>query len=310
MFGVGSVPYRPVPLDFSWLAKLPEAYQEGQQYQREQALVDAFKSGNVGSYGDMAKLAFQSGNPQAGIKLIQAQAEADQRNQPTWAIAPSGESMYIARGQGAGPQSVTSVGGGEGPTSLAKPKALNITDADKLDSIAQSTQSINDLAGSFKTDYAGYGPGAETRMGLAKQGYMVPGITSSADKEAAQWWDSYGQWEEPIRKGLYGAVLTPNERADFTKYRVTPNTDPGVVQDYLEKQKNIWNGAVARKRAALIASGYSQNAIDSVLPAPTTQQPSPNGQGKASPLSVGQVVAGYKYLGGDPNNRASWAAAQ
>lgn len=303
-------PFAPAQPDFSMLANLPNLYQQGLQNAQQRQLQGAFSAGipmtnGAPDYTAMAKIFAQHGKPEEAVTLLAKAAEA--RNK-----APDFQTIYDpTTGQpqtarwDAATQTLVPIGGAK----AKPPKEFNVTDTDKLIEQASSAEQLGGLISSFKPEYSGYV--VPQQLELAKQGYPTLNAT---DKEASDWWDAYNQWVEPVRKGLYGSVLTGPERAAFENARVTPKTDPTVVPKNLAKQQEIMTKAIARRAATLKASGYPPEAVDAALriesaPAVGGQQQQAVGQPQG-PLQAGTVVGGFIYVGGNPNDRNSWRPAQ
>jgi hypothetical protein len=141
--------------------------------------------------------------------------------------------------------------------------------------LGKDLESADNLAKSFKDTYSGKGVGllgtivGETENLIGRQGSGSRLNKDSADGEnrvgQAQWWMQYQTWKSKVRNELYGAALTPGERADFDKQEVSPSDGPDVVKNKLAKQQEIVRSAIARTRDAYTSQGKSRKAIDAAL---------------------------------------------
>lgn len=67
-------PYAPAQIDFSMLANLPQLYQQGQQWHRENALRNQFAANPPTDLATMTKMLFAGGDIDNGVRLAQALA--------------------------------------------------------------------------------------------------------------------------------------------------------------------------------------------------------------------------------------------
>ena len=79
--------YAPAQIDFNQLANLPNQYRQGQQYQQQQQLRNAFSGGlpmNNGAvdFNAMAQMFAQQGDPRTAASLAQTQANTQFRQSP------------------------------------------------------------------------------------------------------------------------------------------------------------------------------------------------------------------------------------
>ena len=59
-------------------------------------------------------------------------------------------------------------------------------------------------------------------------------------KDAVNWWKTYKQTAElPLRHELFGATLTGNEKTDWTRATINPNTAPNIVKGQLDVMLGI-----------------------------------------------------------------------
>lgn len=140
--------------------------------------------------------------------------------------------------------------------------------------LGKDLQTADGLAKSFKDVYSGKGFGpiggvignVENLMGRQGKNSALNSDPGGADRVGqAEWWMQYQGWKSKVRNELYGAALTPGERADFDRQEVSPSDGPDVVRNKLAKQQEIVRSAIARARDSYTAQGKSRKAIDAAL---------------------------------------------
>jgi hypothetical protein len=265
-----SSPFTGAEIDFSALAGIGQNI--GQGYQRRK-LADEMQGAISpdGTYDYNKMISIIAGrDPILGAKLAteneQAQVLAGYRNE---SLKPDSireyEAIYGPIKVGSGNPTAGTPSGAPSPAEYAaarkvKPREFNVSDTDKLTEQAGMANQLGGLIQTFKPEFGGYTIPAQ--LDMAKKG--LPTLNDT-DKEASDWWDSYNQWVEPVRKGLYGAVLTGPDRAAFEAARITPKTDPDLIPGNLRKQHDIMTKAIQRKAETLKASNYDPTAVDAAL---------------------------------------------
>lgn len=137
-------------------------------------------------------------------------------------------------------------------------KALPGNIVTQLTEDTEKLNTLTDLAGTFRDDFAGnvVGGGLESfagrlggeRVGLATQGQ-------------AEWWQQYDRYKNVIRNELFGSALTPSEQAAFEAADITPNMDPQVVKSNLARQTGLIERVLQRRAAVWEAQGYNPSAV-------------------------------------------------
>jgi hypothetical protein len=80
----------------------------------------------------------------------------------------------------------------------------------------------------------------------------------------AGWWETYSSLVNDVRKGTFGATLTPHEKAEFEKTVVTPNTNPKLAIENVKKMHGILEVAAGRQGRA-ISSKYGAGNVTEAL---------------------------------------------
>jgi hypothetical protein len=264
-----AVQYNPQTIDFSALAGIGQNLGGALgQHNLGTAMQDAMTNGSY-DYDKMisvlagrmplaaAKLATQKFETEAEAAYRNAVlgAKVAEANRPPGPTTAMQDAEYFAGLPEGDPRRQYAPRGG-----AEKPREFSVADTDKLGDEAGSANELAGLITNFKKDYGGYSvPG---QLGMAKAGYPTMNDT---DVVAAQWWDDYGLWVEKARNELYKANVSPADRAEFEKSRVTPKTDPSAITKNLRKQHGIMARNIQRKRDTLKASNFDPVAIDTAL---------------------------------------------
>lgn len=119
------------------------------------------------------------------------------------------------------------------------------------------------------------------------------------DSEAANWWTDYQGYKNQVRNELFGSALTDTEAREFDKANINPGMSAAQIKKNLARQQEISVAAYERLRSGQLPSKKFGKTVDEVYP--SLAKPKGN-----APPKAGDVVKGYKFLGGDPANKASW----
>jgi hypothetical protein len=237
--------------------------------------------------------------PAAGVSLpVNMSPDAKASNAVAWANnAVARERLAIDKNGGTAPagyrwnadrSALEAVPGG--PAALGK--ALPTKLASDLGEQATVVDSTERFKSTFKPGYGG-----KTVLGeLDNTSKRVFGD----DTGQAQWWQDYALHEATVRNKLFGASLTGNEQANWLKLTVTPRMDPAQIADNIKRRAEIEANALARMTAGAAAGGYNKEQIEAVTGRPVAAKPTAGGPMK------GQVVDGFKFMGGNPADPASW----
>lgn len=142
-------------------------------------------------------------------------------------------------------------------------------------SLGKDHQTATSLLNGFQDSFSGKGisviggvKGAiENTIGRTGKDSMFNKGSAEGEQRVAQaqWWMQYQDWKNKVRNELFGAALTPGEKAEFDKQEVSPSDGPDIVRKKLERQRAVVASAIARTRDSYIAQGKSRKAIDSAL---------------------------------------------
>jgi hypothetical protein len=256
----------------------------------------------------MEGLKDQLGTVSAMTSLEEKGREAEQRAQQRKAV----EDMLRANGSDYTPEQLAELRAtppDKIPEKIAQMRrdgALTDKGIETFTSLGKDLQSADNLAKSFKPVYAGKGIGviggvrgaAENLMGRQGKNSAWNGDEGGADRVGqAEWWMQYQTWKSKVRNELYGAALTPGERADFDKQEVSPSDGADVVTNKLARQQEIVKSAIERTRDSYTAQGKSRKAIDAALGF-TPGKPANAGQGgdvPDAPRDPTQRKVGQRY---------------
>jgi len=152
------------------------------------------------------------------------------------------QKVYMPRSQAAG-MAVPPRGGAGG-------RPLTATEVDKITGDEGKVAQFSSLVSTWKPEYGGMGTGVGNFVGRNSP------ISSEAQRSQAQWWQQYQAFVNDVRHQQFGAALTPTEQAEFEKAIVTPNTDPRMVNTFLQTQLKVAENSRARRVANLGRAGY------------------------------------------------------
>lgn len=120
---------------------------------------------------------------------------------------------------------------------------------------------VHSIVNSFKPQFTGQLTG-----GLSNTvGKITGGNIVGANPEQVGWWENYQGFVNQVRNELFGAALTPGEKAEFEKTVVKPNTDPKVAQANLLRQWDIVKGATERNANTYAAGNVNRDQIGAAL---------------------------------------------
>jgi len=230
-------------------------------------------------------------------RLDNARADASQaetRRFHQWQMDnPSLQPVTAQGGQivGFNPRTATTTPvSGPGGGVLQKDKPLEQGVSKELTALDQELRNIGDVRSAFKPEYAGGGPagraltaGAQLLGGLApeKAGSLAPQLS----QEAGNFWSKFDMLVTlPQRNALFGASLTPGEKASFEgAMRIKPGNSPDTIRKALADMEAIAHSKLDSHTAALRQEGYNPGAIEAL-----TQHAAP-----AAP--VRKVIKGKVY---------------
>jgi hypothetical protein len=214
----------------------------------------------------------------ANIRAGNLQKAADQFNK----FSDTADKLYIAKEQTkAKTESAIEVALARAAAKGDKPeKPITLPSGidKKLENIGSTRVSMARMSQSAKPQYFGVAPsdaianavidGVEKGLPV---GELVNSVIKTAPKvnaETVAWWKDYQEYVSKVRNLLFGATLTGREAQDFRKFTISPATDPAIAMDYLNKQMQIVNNAVARERKKATALKVPADVIDAYIELP------------------------------------------
>lgn len=148
----------------------------------------------------------------------------------------------------------------------------------KLENVGSTRVSMARMSQSAKPQYFGIAPTdavANAVVSGVEKGLPVGDVVNSVIKTAPKvnaetvgWWKDYQEYVSKVRNLLFGATLTGREADDFRKFTISPATDPAIAMDYLSKQMQVVNNAVARERNKAISLRIPADVIDAYIGLP------------------------------------------
>jgi len=139
-------------------------------------------------------------------------------------------------------------------------------------------------------------------------GVFVNRLTGK-DKEAANWWQDYKDYQAEIMHDRYGGALTPGETQRYKAYSVSPNMNPAVAKENLRLQNEIIQTALARKAKASLVLGYDPSAVSSLIGRDPTTMSIVSPGSPSAPIAATNIPAlAITALQGQPNLAAAFDA--
>ena len=135
-------------------------------------------------------------------------------------------------------------------------RSLNKADRELLVTQSGMIDRVNNIKGTFKDDYVGYG--------LDFIGNAVNWTKGrfGGDSDIATWWQNYQDLVNDVRHEKFGAALTATEKKEFLKAMITPGMKKEVAQNNLQRQQRILRKAMKRRLGSLKAGNYNKLEID------------------------------------------------
>lgn len=162
---------------------------------------------------------------------------------PVTAAVPGG-TIVAPRGQ---------VGGFVANPTPVPPKVV-----EDISSASSKLENMRNLASKFKDEYGGYG---SDTVGSAAIEYKKR-FGKDSDTEMVDWWQTYQDHVNEVRKDLFGSALTEPERKEFYKAMATPGMKPTQIKTNLTRQEAISKRAASKlARSAAANTGYNQQQI-------------------------------------------------
>lgn len=85
------------------------------------------------------------------------------------------------------------------------------------------------------------------------------------NKDAANWWQDYANYQADVIHSRYGGALTKNETDRYRQYAVTPQMNAKVAKANLAEQQKILSTALARRAQGAIQLGYDREAVEALI---------------------------------------------
>jgi hypothetical protein len=120
---------------------------------------------------------------------------------------------------------------------------------------------LDTLKTQFKPDFAGkyLMSIGEIQNAAGKKG-VLPQYS-----DQAKWWSDYQERKNVLRNGLFGSAVTKPELAEFLKADITEDTDPKLIQDKLDKQREAARKAAYKLANAKELQGFDVAPIEAAL---------------------------------------------
>lgn len=138
-------------------------------------------------------------------------------------------------------------------------KPLSTQMNNEFGTLGDTKSQVNNFLATFKPEFAsrgvGFGFGANTMNAFDR---------ATGGSDASTWWQGYDKYKNTVRHGLFGGALTPNEQAAFDAADIGPGMNDKTILANLAIQKQIVEGAIARRSNSAAAQGFNKEAIDAL----------------------------------------------
>jgi hypothetical protein len=179
---------------------------------------------------------------------------------PEQIVEGDGGALYRVptKGPDLTPKPIPAPGGKGG--AFIKDKDLSPAAGRELADLAAEFRNFEALRSSFKDDYAGMGLTGGVQTGLAR-GLGAAG--TSGQQQLAAWWKDFDRLVNlPQRNEMFGASLTPGEKASWEgAQNISPKSDPKIVKAAFAKLHGIVERKIRGRGEALVADGFGAEVI-------------------------------------------------
>lgn len=138
-------------------------------------------------------------------------------------------------------------------------RSLPTTAADRVEKQVDIYAGLKGSVGAFKDDFGG-----NTVTGsLENTAQSLYGGFGTAGQR--DWWAQFQANDNTIRHELFGAALTPTEKASYEATTISPSMNAKIIRENLTRREGIIRAALGRKVKYLKANGYRPDAVDALL---------------------------------------------
>ncbi len=233
-----------------------------------------------------------------GLDAGRLQLDAFKATQPEAQKAPAG---YRWSEQG----NLQAIPGGPGDKSQALRPMPSSAAGGLLENRRNARRAVDALALLNGETLPGGTKGDPNATGL--KGYLPNQILNRLDPAGVDTRAAIADLGSMVINDRSGAAVTAAEFPRLAPFIPSEKDDPETARKKLQNFARNYGAIVNDTEEFYRASGYN------VPDAETTQQPAPAPARQSGPAAVpqaGQVVRGYRFLGGDPSDRNNWEAGQ
>jgi hypothetical protein len=183
--------------------------------------------------------------------------------------------------------SILQVGDQAKANSLAKGKQLPFSAIKEMSGKDSSVAILDDLATTFKDNFAGITPISE--LGQIEN-WAARRLPSLGMQEQGNWWQRYNEHANQIRNDLFGSALTLTEKKAFESAMIDPGMDPAMIRQRLFQQQTAAATAYNKLMDATQESGYDTSGFQPRVPLNPTGATKPTVR-PAAPAAPAPAVA-------------------
>jgi hypothetical protein len=139
--------------------------------------------------------------------------------------------------------------------------------------LSETIRNSRDLKTNFKDEYASTKGAAKVALGETLNALHLGDIAPKEAKDATAWWSRFDMLVTlPVRNKLFGASLTPGEKASFEKAQLARRGgDPALIREAVKEMEDIAARKLSGRKEALVKGGVDP-AVVGALTAGTEPQ--------------------------------------
>jgi hypothetical protein len=143
----------------------------------------------------------------------------------------------------------------------ATPRKMTDNTRNSILATVDTYTGASNLLSTFKDDYVqklGAGPQSRLPNTMSRMGLGTEGMD-----DAANWWAGWNEIRTlPERNRLFGATLTPNEKAEWDKVDINPSMKAEQIRKGVARIQAILLRHATNRARGMISEGYDPDAIN------------------------------------------------
>lgn len=141
-----------------------------------------------------------------------------------------------------------------------QPKKMTDNTRNSILATVDAYTGIGNLMSTFKPEYTQkLGPGPQSSLVNSLARY---GIGTQGSKEAQSWWAAWNEIRTlPERNRLFGATLTPNEKAEWERVDINPSMGQDQIADGAKRIQKILLRHAQNRARGMVAEGFDPETL-------------------------------------------------